>query len=134
MTMEQLDLISKETPVLVVDDVPSARGIVVRFLKSLGFTNITEKGNGTEALDSVVHQEFGLVISDLHLKDMLGIDLLRNIRAGNTNKEVPFIVMTSDMSKQSFQSVMQEGASTYLLKPFNKTGLAEKLVTVLAPK
>jgi two-component system chemotaxis response regulator CheY len=130
--MVELETIPKDTAILVVDDIPSARTIVARFLKSLGFTNVLEKGDGNEAMVVIAQQEFSLVISDLHLKDMMGVDLLRQIRAGDCNKEVPFIVMTSDMSKESFQAVMKQGASTYLLKPFNKTGLAEKLKEVFA--
>ena len=129
--METLESISKDTAILVVDDVPSARSIVVRFLKSLGFNNVTESANGSQAMSVLEAQEFGLVISDLHLKDMMGVELLKKIRVGEHNKGVPFIVMTSDMSKESFESVMKNGASTYLLKPFNKVGLAEKVKEVL---
>ena len=132
--METLESIPREMSILVVDDVPSARNIVVRFLKSLGFTNVTESARGSEAAVLLDEKSFELVISDLHLKDMMGIDLLKKTRIAQSNTNVPFIVITSDMSKQSFTEVMQQGASTYLLKPFNKAGLAQKLSEVLAKK
>jgi two-component system chemotaxis response regulator CheY len=131
--METLNDVPKDISILVIDDIPSARGVVTRLLKNLGFTNVDELGNGSAALEMLGKKEFDLVISDLHLKDMLGTDLLEQARKEEANKDLPFVIMTSDMSRESFEKVQKKRSITYLLKPFNRGRLAEKITEVLIP-
>lgn len=131
--MEPLEEIPKEIAILVVDDVPSARSIVTRLLKGLGFSNITESGSGAGAVETALSTEFDLIITDLHLKDMLGTELMDKVRADPKNETLPFVVMTSDMSREAFEKVKKKLCITYMLKPFNKVRLGEKIVEVLNP-
>ena len=72
--MSAIDDLPRDLEILIVDDVPSARKVVSRFLSSLGFDHLSESGSGQEALDLLQQREFHLVVTDLHLKDMLGVD------------------------------------------------------------
>ncbi len=131
--METVNELPKDVAILLVDDIPSARRVVTRLLKNLGFTNVNELGVGSAALEMLGKNEFDLVISDLHLKDMLGTDLLDEVRKEDVNRDLPFVIITSDMSRESFDKVNRKRSITYLLKPFNKGRLAEKMTEVLMP-
>lgn len=131
--MNALDEIPRDMEILVVDDVPSARKVVARFLSSLGFSCISESGSGEDALDMLEKKEFHLVVTDLHLKDMLGLDLLQKAREMETNKDLPFLVITSDLSDDCFEKVARQSFTTYLYKPFNRNQLTRKMLDVLVP-
>jgi two-component system chemotaxis response regulator CheY len=131
--MDTLDDIPKDIAILVIDDIPTARKVVTRLLSGLGFTNVTEMAQGKDALSLIESQEFHLVITDLHLKDMLGVDLLEEARKQQANADLPFVVITSDMSRESFDRVARKRYITYLLKPFNKGQLGQKMMEVLCP-
>jgi len=131
--MEPFEEIPKDIAILIVDDVASARSIVTRLLKGLGFSNITESGEGGKAIEVAQSNDFDLVITDLHLKDMLGTEMMDKIRADPKNGDLPFVVMTSDMSREAFEKVKKKLSITYMLKPFNKVRLSEKMTEVLVP-
>jgi two-component system, chemotaxis family, chemotaxis protein CheY len=116
--------------VLIVDDVTSARKILSRLLKRLGFNDIIEADSGEVALNLTKENSLGLIISDLHLKDMTGIDFLAQLKSDQTNK-IPFLMITSDMSREEFEKARLAGVSEYLLKPFSSESLSAKLKTVL---
>lgn len=117
----------KETTILVVDDIPSARNVVVRFLKKLGFTQISEAGDVDDAVTKIASTPFSLVISDVHLKDRSATEILDQVKAKNLPHKASFLIITSDLEKSTFQSVVSSGASTYLLKPFSPQLLAQKI-------
>jgi two-component system chemotaxis response regulator CheY len=132
--MNPFDEIPRDIEILVVDDVPSARKVVSRFLSSLGFSHISESGSGGDALKMIENSEFHLVVTDLHLKDMLGVELLEKSRGMENNKDLPFLVITSDLSKDSFEEVVKQPFISYLFKPFNRNQLRRKMLDVLAPE
>ena len=117
----------KEAKILVVDDVLSARKIVVRMLSHLGFKSVIEAESVASALAKVEAEKFDLVIADVHLKDGLGIDLLIKVKGENPKPPMPFLFVTSDMEKETFKNAVQLGASSYLLKPFTSANLIGKL-------
>ena len=129
------DSIDKAKPVLVVDDLPAARRIVVRMLKILQFTNVIEAQSQAEAIEKIRENAPLLVITDLHLKDGLGTELLATTRSDPSLNSVslPFLVITSDMDKESFTSAIKSGITSYLLKPFSKEMLAERIASALTP-
>lgn len=119
--------------ILVVDDLPAARGIVVRMLKHLGVNNVHQAGSKQEALSKVKEVGPRVLITDLHLRDGLGTELVGEIKSdeGMANRIKGYIIVTSDMDRQSFQAAIDSGVSSYLLKPFTAQALADKLVACL---
>lgn len=113
--------------VLVVDDVTSARRSTVRFLQELGFKSIDEAKNGFEALEKLKGERYALVISDWDMPDMFGVDLLKEVRASATMKDLPFIMLTSSASKETVISALQAGVSEYIVKPLTVQILSDKL-------
>lgn len=131
--MSAIDELPRDLEILIVDDVPSARKVVSRFLSSLGFDHLSESGSGQDALDLLQQREFHLVVTDLHLKDMLGVDLLIKARERAGNQDLPFLVITSDLEKESFEKVAREPFISSLMKPFNRNQLTKKILDIMMP-
>ncbi len=126
--------IDKALRILVVDDVPSARRIVVKLLQKLGFTQVTEASGGREALTLLEGGETNLVICDWQMPDMEGIELLSCMRKSERLAQTPFIMITSNVERENVVAALDAGASDYILKPFNFATLSAKVQSVLAKR
>ncbi|MEW6542423.1 MAG: chemotaxis response regulator CheY [Nitrospirota bacterium] len=113
--------------VMVVDDMSTMRRIVKNILKQLGYANIEEAENGKEALDKLKGESFGLVVSDWNMPVMTGIDMLRAIRADESLKHIPVLMVTAEAQKENIVEAVQAGVSNYIVKPFTAESLQEKL-------
>ncbi len=108
---------------LVVDDVPSARKITVRFLSKVGVTDITEAEGVADALQKIQDNDFNLLICDVHLKDGKGPEVLQKLSDSPKRSQLKSIFITSDMDKSTFLEAIEQGVTTYLLKPFSPDSL-----------
>lgn len=130
--MSGLASVDRKIPVLVVDDFSTMRRIVRNCLKQLGFENITEAEDGAIALEKLESQEFKLVISDWNMPNMMGIDLLRNVRASEKYKAVPFLMITAEAQKENVLEAAKAGVSNYIIKPFTADQLQVKLEAIFS--
>ncbi|MEQ8664746.1 MAG: response regulator [Rhodospirillales bacterium] len=119
--------------VLIVDDYKTMLRILRNLLKQLNFNNIEEATDGSMALDLLRQDSFGLVISDWNMEPMTGIDLLRKVRADDSLKHLPFVMITAESKSENVIAAKQAGVSNYIVKPFNAETLKTKLVSVLGP-
>ena len=117
--------------VLIVDDYKTMLRILRNLLGQLSFTNIDEGIDGTEALQKLLENNFGLVISDWNMEPMTGIELLREVRADAKLKHIPFIMITAESKSENVIAAKEAGVSNYIVKPFNAETLKSKLVSVL---
>ncbi|MDC0358681.1 response regulator [Oligoflexia bacterium] len=122
---------SADLAILVVDDVFAARRIMSRFLEKLGFTNIAQAETGSSALAVLAGGNIQLVICDLHLTDMTGIELFRAMQKDAESSNTPFMIVTSDGDRQEFEEARQVGIANYLLKPFDQAALKAKIKETL---
>lgn len=113
--------------VMVVDDMSTMRRIVKNILKQLGFVNVEEAENGQEALTKMRAGGFGFVISDWNMPVMSGIELLKAIRADETLKSIPVLMVTAEAQKENIIEAVQAGVSNYIVKPFTAEVLQEKM-------
>ncbi len=120
-------MINPEIDVLVVDDALTMRRIVRGLLRELGCQNIREAEDGTTALEELRRKKADLVISDWNMPNMTGIELLRAIRADDSLKSVPVLMVTAESKKENIIAALQAGVSNYIVKPFNANTLEEKL-------
>jgi len=129
--------VDKKMPVLVVDDFPTMRKIIRNLLEQLGFNNITEAEDGSDALrkmrDSGARGNFGLVISDWNMEPMTGLQLLKEVRADNVLKTTPFIMITAENKTENVVAAKQAGVNNYIVKPFNAATLKSKMEAVIGP-
>lgn len=123
--------VDKNMNVLIVDDYKTMLRIINNLLKQLGFPNIDEATDGSMALDMFKNKQYGLIISDWNMEPMSGLELLKQIRAGSHNKDVPFIMVTAESKTENVIAAKQAGVNNYIVKPFNAETLKAKIEAVL---
>ncbi len=120
-----------DMPVLVVDDYKTMTRILQNLLKSLGFTNMHEAASGEEALKMAKETPFGLIVSDWYMAPMSGIEFLTAIRADESLKSTPFILVTAASKTENVIAAKHAGVDNYIIKPFNAPTLKAKIAAVL---
>lgn len=123
--------VDKNMPILIVDDYKTMLRILRNLLRQLNFGNIEEATDGSMALQKLRQQDFGFVISDWNMEPMTGIQLLREVRADDKLKHLPFIMITAESKSENVIAAKQAGVSNYIVKPFNAETLKSKMTSVL---
>jgi two-component system chemotaxis response regulator CheY len=117
--------------VMIVDDFATMRRILKNILKQIGFTNIIEADDGATALEELKKNKADLIISDWNMPKMTGLDLLKTVRADDSLKHIPFLMVTAESQKQNVLDAVQAGVSNYVVKPFTAEQITEKLEKIL---
>ena len=114
--------------VLVVDDSKTIRMILRRILKEIGF-EVCEAENGVEALKviAVENDAVSLILADWNMPEMNGLELLRTVRKRPELRPVKVVMVTTEAEMTHMTAALQEGADEYVMKPFTKDILVEKL-------
>ena len=112
---------------LVVDDFSTMRRIVRNLLKELGYNNVEEAEDGAEALEKLNTGKFQFVVSDWNMPNLDGLEMLKRIRASDTLKHLPVLMVTAEAKKENIVAAAQAGASGYVVKRFSAATLEEKL-------
>jgi two-component system, chemotaxis family, chemotaxis protein CheY len=116
--------------VLVVDDYNTMIRIIRNLLKQLGFENIDDASDGSEALNKMRGKRYGLVISDWNMEPMTGYDLLKEVRADPNLATTPFIMITAESKTENVIAAKKAGVNNYIVKPFNAATLKTKIEAV----
>jgi two-component system chemotaxis response regulator CheY len=112
---------------LVVDDSKAIRLILGRYLKDAGF-EVTYAGDGQEALDQLSRGlQLDLMLVDWNMPVMNGLELLRAVRANVLLSRVKIMMVTTETALASISQALETGANEYVMKPFNREVLYEKL-------
>lgn len=113
---------------LVVDDSRAMRSIIGKFLKELGF-EVHEAASGLEALVEIRRIEnLSLVLVDWNMPEMDGCEFLKRVRQEPEFHDVPIMMVTTESEMEQVTVALEAGANEYLMKPFDKQGLLEKLL------
>ncbi len=118
--------------ILVVDDSSLMRGFAKSSLKQLKLNNVTEAEDGVEALAELKKEKYDLILSDLHMPNMDGLELLKAVRSDSNLKNIPFIIMTINGKKGALIEALKAGLNDYLIKPVTANALSKKLNKVFA--
>ena len=116
---------------LVVDDFATMRRIVKNLLKEIGIQHMDEAEDGQMALRMLKGAKYDFVVSDINMPNMNGFELLRQIRADGDLKALPVLMVTAEAKKEDIITAAQAGASGYVVKPFTKATLEEKVSKIL---
>ena len=116
---------------LVVDDFATMRRIVKNLLKEIGIQHMDEAEDGQMALRMLKGAKYDFVVSDINMPNMNGFELLRQIRADGELKALPVLMVTAEAKKEDIITAAQAGASGYVVKPFTKATLEEKVTKIL---
>lgn len=119
--------LNKNMKILIVDDFSTMRRIVKNLLRDLGFNNTQEADDGVTALPMLKRGDFDFVITDWNMPVMQGIDLLRHIRADDSLKHLPVLMITAEAKREQIIEAAQAGVNGYIVKPFTAATLIEKL-------
>jgi two-component system chemotaxis response regulator CheY len=117
--------------ILVVDDSPTIRKMVRAALGGLGDVGFVEAGSGLQAIETLAIHPVRMVVLDLNMPDMHGLDVLRFLRSHSQYRSLPVMVLTTRGDDASRQAVMEAGASTYLTKPFSPNYLVSSARALL---
>ncbi|NWG47188.1 MAG: chemotaxis protein CheY [Alphaproteobacteria bacterium] len=120
--------------VLVVDDYSTMRRIIRNLLGQIGYTDVEEADNGDSAFEKLKAEPFGLVISDWNMEPVSGYELLQRVRADDTLKSTPFIMVTAESKTENVIAAKKAGVDNYIVKPFNAATLEAKINSVLPGK
>jgi two-component system chemotaxis response regulator CheY len=119
--------------ILVVDDSPTIRRMVKASLAAVpGAVEFVEAASGLEAIERLALGAVDLIVLDLNMPDMHGLEVLDFVRSHQTYRTVPVIVLTTRGDDASRQAALQSGASAYLTKPFDPGALAAETGQLLA--
>ena len=117
-------------PVLVVDDYKTMIRIIRNLLKQIGFDDVDEAEDGSEALGKMREKRYGLVISDWNMEPMTGYELLKEVRADEKLARTPFIMVTAESKTENVIAAKKAGVNNYIVKPFNAQTLKSKIDAV----
>ena len=118
--------------VLIVDDSPTIRRMVRVALGTLPGLSFREAGNGLEAIETLVVSPADLIVLDLNMPDMHGLEVLAFVRAREAFKTLPIVVLTTRGDESSRQAALAGGATRFLTKPFAPRELAAEVGALLA--
>ncbi len=117
--------------VLVIDDFATMRKIEKNILGQLGIKNVDEADDGSTALPKLKANKYDVVLLDWNMPNMTGLELLKAMRAEDSLKSVPVIMVTAEALKDNVVAAAQAGVNDYVVKPFTAATLEEKLKKVL---
>ena len=112
---------------LIVDDFSTMRRIVRGLLKEMGCHNADEAEDGAVALRMLKAQKYDFVVSDINMPNMTGFDLLKAVKADAGLKHLPVLMVTAEARKVDIVLAAQSGAAGYIVKPFTKATLEDKV-------
>ncbi len=123
-----------EVRTLIVDDSSVMRKIVERSLRQAGLEPLVvfEAGSGIEGLDLLKAQKVDLILSDINMPSMDGLEFLRQVRAQNLAPGVPVVMITTESSMEFVQQAIQAGAQGYIRKPFTAEQVKERVLPLLS--
>ncbi len=120
-----------ELKFLIVDDFSTMRRIVRGLLREMGCLHADEAEDGAVALGMLKTTKFDFVVSDINMPNMNGFELLKAIKADPELRHLPVLMVTAEARKEDIVLAAQTGAAGYIVKPFTKATLEEKVQKIL---
>jgi two-component system chemotaxis response regulator CheY len=117
--------------VLVVEDSKAIRSMIRVSLEEAGGFFAVEAGNGFEALKTLPTRRFDLIITDINMPDINGLELIGYVKSNPTYQDIPLIIVSTEKSEEDKKRGITLGASGYVVKPFRKEELMAMVTKVL---
>ena len=118
---------------MIVDDSATMRKIIMRTIRmsGLSFDRTEEAGNGVEALDKLQKEPVGVMLCDINMPEMSGIELVGKVREMSSCNDTKIIMVSTESSDDLINDLMSKGANGYITKPFTPEKFQEKLSPLL---
>jgi two-component system chemotaxis response regulator CheY len=124
----------REIRILIVDDSSVMRKIVERALRQAGLDQllVLEAGSGTDGLELLKAKPVDLILSDINMPAMDGLEFVRQIRGQNLAPGVPVVMITTESSEEHVKQAIQAGAQGYIRKPFTAEQVKERVLPLVS--
>ena len=116
-------------PVLIVDDQEVMVELMMRYMRKMGFEDVDHTSDGVQALEMLHKKPYWVVISDLNMEPLGGLQLLRSVRSERLKTR--FVMATGDLNSANVTAAKRLGVDCYLLKPFSRQQLEGRLAELL---
>ncbi len=116
--------------ILVVDDCQTTRKILSMYLKSKGFEVVSAE-NGLDAIEKLASHNVNLIMSDLNMPYMDGIELLRTLKSDPNLSHIPILMVTTEADPEEKQKAMEAGANAYLVKPVTADMVSNNIKSII---
>ena len=117
--------------VLVVEDSSAMRSLISSTIEELKGFETTEAGNGFEALKALPAQRFDLIITDINMPDINGLEIIHFVKSNDAYKSIPLIIITTEQGEEDRKKGLALGADEYITKPFDPEKLKETVRRVV---
>ena len=119
--------------ILIVDDSKSMRKVITKTLLASGFDvgSLMEAENGREALDLLEKEWIDLILSDIHMPIMNGVEMLRVLKGQNELRELPIVFITTESNEERVNEILSMGANGYIRKPFRPEDIRSLLGKIM---
>jgi two-component system chemotaxis response regulator CheY len=122
-----------KTRVLVAEDNPNLRKVIINIVRKIGFSDIVEAEDGAQAWEKIEAGGVGLVLTDWSMPGLSGLDLLKKLRAsGPPVSQIPFLMITASDTKDAILTAGKEGVDAYIIKPFSVKTIVDKIEEAVA--
>ncbi len=111
--------------ILITEDSPTMRSLLVSTIESLGEYEIVEAASGFEALRLLPRWKFDLIITDINMPDINGLELISYVKNNPNYQAIPLFIVSTESSEKDMEKGLALGASEYLVKPFDPVRLQE---------
>lgn len=117
--------------ILVVDDSPTMRRILLNTVQKAGYPNFQEAEDGKDALAKLMAGDFGLLMTDWNMPNMSGLELTEAVRKDAQLKDIPILMITTRNMKEDIVTAIKCGVNGYIVKPFDAKTLNEKINEIM---
>lgn len=118
--------------ILIAEDSPAMRSLLISTIEALDGFEIVEAANGFDALRLLPREKVDLVITDINMPDINGLELIRYIRGNVNYHDIPLFIISTESSERDLAKGMALGANEYIVKPFNPCTLQDLLLRYLS--
>lgn len=116
--------------ILIVDDDKTTRKLLSLYLKGKGYEIVTAE-NGLEAMEKMGTGDINLIVTDMNMPYMDGIELTKTLKADPAAKNIPIIMVTTEADEEEKKKAAEAGVDDYLVKPTNADQISESIKTIL---
>ena len=121
----------KDLRILVVDDSPTMRRILLNTIQKAGYSQVKYAEDGKDALAKLLAGEYDLVMTDWNMPNMNGLELTAAVRKEDTLKETPILMVTTRNMKEDIVNAIKSGVNGYIVKPFDAKTLNAKIAEII---
>ena len=119
--------------ILIVDDSQTMRKVILKAVALSGFDlgECWEAGDGREAIDILANHWVDLILTDLHMPGMNGLEMLKEVQKDEIHRKVPIVLITTEGSEKRIQEALSLGVKGYLQKPFHPEAVRDILTRIM---